>query len=161
MWLLGYNFKNLRRPLVSTAASPVQPATGEKRKLKKKKNCNADRTDWTVWKFKMSTVKFLSVQFGCDGVGLQFSRQWLMGYIHHYWVIARSSRVLRQRKRGIERGQLGWEGGEGWRARVREREMEKEENKEVRTKNHYRGFALVELFRNVWKCDIRRGVLYH
>lgn len=43
-----------------------------------------------------------------------------MGYIHHYWVIARSSHVLRQRK---ERG-MGCEGGEGWRAREKEIEME-------------------------------------
>ncbi len=69
-----------------------------------------------------------------------------MGYIHHYWVIARSSRVLRQRKRGTER--------ERWVEREEkgggcQREMEKEENKEVRTENHYRGFAPVKLFTNV------------
>lgn len=69
-----------------------------------------------------------------------------MGYIHHYWVIARSSHVLRQRKRGIERErrfEREEKGGE------HQREMEKEENKEVRTKNHYRGFVPVKLFTNV------------
>lgn len=56
-----------------------------------------------------------------------------MGYIHHHWVIARSTRELRQRKREIEKER--WvereeKGGEC------KREGEKKENKEVRTKNH-------------------------
>lgn len=69
-----------------------------------------------------------------------------MGYIHHYWVIASSSHVLRHRKRGIERER--WvereeKGGE------LKREMDKEENKEVQTKNHLGGFTLVKIFTNV------------
>lgn len=79
----------------------------------------------------MSTVKFPSVQFDCDGMGLQFSRQCLTGYIHHYWVIARSSGVLSRRKKKTEGlnerdGAERWE-REGWR---------KEENREVLTENH-------------------------
>lgn len=68
---------------------------------------------------------------------LQFSRQCLMGHIHHYWVIARSLRVLRLRNRG--------EAGGEW----------------VDVKVYRLKAALMKLFTNMWKCDIRRHVLYY
>lgn len=89
----------------------------------------------------MSTVKFSSVQFGHDGIGLQFSRQCLMGYIHHYWLIAKSSCVLAgkvrdERERWVEREDKDGECARG---------MEKEENKEVRSENHYGGIRSGEI----------------
>lgn len=104
-------FRSLRQ-LFITGGSPVQPAVV-------RGVSNADRMDCSVYKFKMSTVKFPSVQFGCAGIRLQFSRQCLMGYIHHYWVIARSSRVLRQRERGSEKGRKGGSQSEWVRRRKR------------------------------------------
>lgn len=65
----------------------------------------------------MSTVKFPSVQFDCDGMGLQFSRQCLTGYIHHYWVIARSSGVLSRRKKKKPRDWMRETGLRGGRER--------------------------------------------
>lgn len=147
---MGYTFRNLGWQFVTTVTTPQLQQAVEK---KKKKNCNADRTDWTVWKFKMSTVKFPGVQFDCDGIGLQFSRQCLMGYIHHYWVIARSSRVLRQRERDREwkkRG-MSWEEGEGWRVSERWRKR--------KIKRYGLKTITGEIAPNVWKCDIRKGLL--
>lgn len=105
------------------------------------KNCNADRMNWTISKFKMSTVKFPNVQFACDGIGLQFSRQCLMGYIHHYWVIASSSRVLRQRKRGMVGEE--WTGMKGGNREIKGAQTKKK---------------LMKLLASMWKCDIRGGV---
>lgn len=93
----------------------------------------------------MSTVKFSSVQFGHDGIGLQFSRQCLMGYIHHYWVIAKSSCVLAgkvrdERERWVE-GRIRMESvQEGWRRR---------KIKRYGLKTITGGFALVKLFTNL------------
>lgn len=102
----GRTLETLDSNLSQVATAPCYNLPRVRRRGKK--TCNADKMDWSVLKFKMSTVKFPSVQFGWDGIGLQFSRQCLMGYIHHYWVIAGSFRVLRQWKRGNESESERW-----------------------------------------------------